>query len=469
MKKQICGILTFFWLISQGSAQQVRVVWEKSYHSVGIDQISTLVKVNNGYLAGGSLEAQGIRYKNYIIDSLILVRLNESGDTINFFKLNKWGRIVTLKQCPDGSILGVAGIVDTVPSPSFVYSWSIRLYKFNELGQVLWFVDYPNTGEGGILDMCVLADGGALMVGTKTNPNNYNYLDGFALRVDPNGQELWRKTFNPSILTYLRHAEILNGYSDRFLISGNAGQYIWCARLDKDGNTLTERRVYYDSSNTQLYDARVLQSPNGHLVAWCRNIATTITSYFGVYDINGINPIYPQKIGGTVSAVYVNSGSEILMQCFNPSGSIFRKYNPDATIADTLVMSGDLNHTSWFTDVSWSNGDSAVFAGFYQTDRNNFRRDFYFVKIAGVGHEYIAAVPSIVSEKPFTLFPNPAKDWFSVSGEGVITLYTASGQEVLRQAVKEEDKVSLAGLPQGLYMYRFVSGHKVLSGKVVRE
>jgi Secretion system C-terminal sorting domain len=466
--KKLIGLILLSQLLSLAIYAQ-QIVWRRALKVLNHDQIIQVAKVDSGYLAIGTMFSQVYNFPNRgQVPNYTFAKIKENGDSV-FIKQTQtfgeaWGNNTALRRCPDGNLYNPRSIINTLTEVT-----SLRLYKVNQDGQTIWFKEYPNTDNSWFpSNICILADGGALIVGLKDG-SQPNSQEGFALRVDSLGTELWRRSYPTSIISCINYAEILKGSTNKFLISGNAGQYIWAAWLDENGTTTDSRYIYQDSANRVLADARVLQAPNGNLVVYCVNQFDSIVSFWGIYDRLGVRRIYGKKMSSIISCLTVNSASEILMQGVNSNDNVLRKYNPNGRIIDSLVTLRGTTTYNGLVDVVWSGGDTAVFAGYYPTDLRRYMGDFYFVKIAGVGHEYIAAVPSIVSEKPFTLFPNPAKDWFSVSGEGVITLYTASGQMVLSQEVNAEDKVSLANLPQGLYMYRFVSGEKVLSGKVVRE
>jgi hypothetical protein len=76
-----------------------------------------------------------------------------------------------------------------------------------------------------------------------------------------------------------------------------------------------------------------------------------------------------------------------------------------------------------------------------------------------------------------TLFPNPTKDVLTVDfgtafeGEGEIVIYNAAGQVVIHKpgATEAETKVSLAGLPAGVYAVKARTGNRYLHSKVVKE
>jgi Secretion system C-terminal sorting domain len=477
MKKLLKVLFAFIGFLPASYGQIV--VWEKTYGWKQDDVIWSIVKTDVGYLSLGTRQFGGIYPISGYASEFVLAILGPQGDTLKLKRMGvftPYGGIGgVLKKCSDGNYFASMYLLDTIGNR---LKYTARLYKLSSLGQMQWSVDYDSSKNYLLYDVCATADGGALLIGAKDNINP-NYEDGFAIRVDPNGNELWRKTFSPSILTYLYHAEILNGYSDRFLISGAAGQYIWAAWLDQHGNMLTQKFFFQDPRNYGLQNCQVLQSPDSSYVtigfhAGSSNIRDTSNYwYLGKYSIFGTKK-WGKLEGGGINSAFVNTAGQVLVSFNNLDGKqIFRKYSKQGVILDTLIISSNIVAQKTITCAAWSDGDSAVFAGDVNSGRPNFL-DFYFVKMSGVGNQYIAAAkPSIVSEggNNLSLYPNPAKDMVTIqsTGEGSFMLYNASGQVVLQEVVAQGSQVSLAHLPSGLYMYRFTTHKGASTGKVVRE
>ena len=452
------------------------IVWDKTYGWYGDDYIYSVLKQDDGYIALGSMESRGTYcFHSNEWPEMVLIKLNNNGDLVYVNNLNCWvggfGQICAMNKFANGNLLAAVAVSDTL-NASTPY-WALRLLKITPAGQVRWQLDFPNTVNWFATDICTMPDGGALIIGSKDSQTG-GLEDGYALRVDSNGSELWRQFFNPSILTYPHHAEVLNGTGNGFLISGTAGARVWAAWLDSSGIVHKQHIYWQDPANTQLYNAGVMQSPDGNLVAMGSNSASgsALAWYLGKFDSLNSNVWGRIQFGGC-SNMYVNTEGQIMLAFYNGNGNVFKKYATDGQEAGSVILSNDLNHPKSIKSCAWSNSDSAVFAGGVDTDRNNYRSDFYFVKMAHVGNPYITAVPAIVAEaaQPLSLYPNPATNYFKISSAnpGIITLFNAAGQNVLQQSVQPSEQVSISGLPQGLYMYRFVTSKGVSSGKVVRE
>ena len=443
-------------ILFQATAQHV--VWEKTYSWSGSDAINTIEHIGDGYIAGGYMESRGYNRSGSELDEAVLIRLNREGDSINVTNLGFWGHVQMLKRGYNGSFIGAAFSTDTIPLSQGNIT-SLHIFKLNPEGEVRWQFDVANTVNWLPADICILPDGGFVLIGNK-NSQTGGITDGFALRLDSNGTELWRQFFNPSILTYVRHAEVLNGTSKSFLISGNAGARIWAAWLDSSGVVHKEHIYWQDLANTQLYNAGVMQSPDGNLVVMGSNSAsgTALAWYLGKFDSTDYNIWGSSQFGGC-SNMYVNTQGQTMLAYYDGQNNVFKKYAPNGIVAGSLVLSNSQSNPKGINSCAWSNSDSAVFAGIVQVDRNNYRSDFYFVKMAGVGNGYVSAVPRLVSEEAVrvSLYPNPAATSFRIGGLRVpqsVQLYNLSGQKVYELTAMPDTDIDVQGLPPGLYIVR---------------
>jgi Secretion system C-terminal sorting domain len=450
-----------------------RIVWESSFGRIDDDKVTAIAWVSDGYLALGiSIDKQVYIPPNYY-QPVTLVKLNNNGDTIFTHDMGCYNAMTSPKaivRSYDGNYF--VGLSTINPGAN---KTEARLYKIDGNGNSISYTTFDSTNFYGVSWVCATLDGGAILIGTINNPSLPS-IEGFAIRSDPNGNEVWRRKFTPSTQTILYHAEILNGYSDRFLISGAAGQYIWAAWLDQHGNMLTQKFFFQDPRNIGLSNARVLQTPDSsYITVGSRVTFPDSANYWYISKFNRqLQNMWGQKYYGGVGPAFVNANGETLLACINSGGNVFRKYARNGNISDTVLLASISANRKSINAAAWTDGDSAVFAGAYGKDTRYYRTDFYFVKMSGVGNQYIAAAkPSIVSEggNNLSLYPNPAKDMVTIqsTGEGSFMLYNASGQVVLQEVVAQGSQISLAHLPSGLYMYRFTTNKGVSAGKVVRE
>ena len=295
------------------------------------------------------------------------------------------------------------------------------------------------------------------MVGSKDpEPGTGGVSDGFLLRVGPNGDEIWRQTLRPSGLTYINYAEVLNGTSDKFLVSGNAGHSVYAAWLDSAGAVTKEHLFWSDPYNTQLNTAVVLQTPDSGYVACGYNSSSHEVRYIGKFNKTG-TMLWDEQDTGSCIAPFVNTNGYVMLQYSNKHGNFFKKFTPTGFPLTPVNLPSPNGYVKAITCAAWLGNDSAVFAG-YNTSFSH-ADDFYFVKMAGVGNGYVSALPRLVSEEAVrvSLYPNPAATSFRIGGLRVpqsVQLYNLNGQKVYELTAMPDTDIDVQGLPPGLYIVR---------------
>jgi hypothetical protein len=89
-------------------------------------------------------------------------------------------------------------------------------------------------------------------------------------------------------------------------------------------------------------------------------------------------------------------------------------------------------------------------------------------------------VESQVADTNFDLvvYPNPATNNIVIHNngkteitDGLFELYDINGRKVLSRDVNfaTDTKISLSGLNRGFYIYRVLSGNRILTGKIVKQ
>jgi len=147
--------------------------------------------------------------------------------------------------------LGWADCCDTIPGGGYVVGGSsqninnvdeARLVRFNAQGDSLWSRSFGGMGEYWIGQQVKhLADGGFVICGGTDATGDQ---DGFVIRIDPSGNELWRQTYgwpvpvNVDGLTAIDEATNGDLYmsGDRFL-SGINDQH-WVQRTSANGSVI---------------------------------------------------------------------------------------------------------------------------------------------------------------------------------------------------------------------------------------
>ena len=124
--------------------QAQQVVWERSYGWAGVDRIYSVTALENGYLAVGTSDWFGIQVGRLGSSGIILVRLNEQGDTL-FTRRLCYGFPAVIGTKPDGGLRAAVSAFDTL-SVGTPYT-ALRLYKLNAQGEVIRKWEYRNTNN----------------------------------------------------------------------------------------------------------------------------------------------------------------------------------------------------------------------------------------------------------------------------------------------------------------------------------
>ena len=433
MKKNSLLWAAFFWLTLLPAFSQ-QIIWERSYGHRDRDDVYAIVTTDNGFIAAGGTDTLGGFWRGMFsvpgyYPGALLINLGTNGDTISTINLHCLGFVKGLQKTTDGNLFASVAAIDT-----HTHYMGIRLFKVRQNGTILWQHDFDSTSKCfGIGNICVTSDGGALLVGRKNpEPGTGGVSDGFLLRVGPNGDEIWRQTLRPSGLTYINYSEVLNGTSDKFLVSGNAGHSVYAAWLDSAGAVTKEHLFWSDPYNTQLNTAVVLQTPDSGYVACGYNSSSHEVRYIGKFNKTG-TMLWDEQDTGSCIAPFVNTNGYVMLQYSNKHGNFFKKFTPTGFPLTPVALPNRYPYLNAITSAAWLGNDSAVFAG-YNTSFSH-ADDFYFVKMAGVGNGYVSALPRLVSEEAVrvSLYPNPAQNQTSISyalpagtGEAEVTVFEAA-------------------------------------------
>lgn len=145
------------------------------------------------------------------------------------------------------------------------------LIKSDSIGNVVWHRTYnhlsPNEGDGG-LRVLVLADGNFIIIGGSNNSSTGN-SDGFMLKVDPNGNEIWTKKYvaTSGSQGLYAGAELNDGSivsCGQTTNTSDESQAGWLIKTNANGDTLWTRTYNPSPLIDRLLNMLVM--PNGDIV-----------------------------------------------------------------------------------------------------------------------------------------------------------------------------------------------------------
>ncbi len=118
------------------------------------------------------------------------------------------------------------------------------LVKVDSSGHEVWNRTYGGPDEDAAWDVVRAKDGGFVVVG-RTESEGKGSSDIWVLKVDKNGNEIWKKTFGGE---KYESGRVIKATSDgNFIIAGSTESFgngeadFYCLKIDQDGNVLFEK------------------------------------------------------------------------------------------------------------------------------------------------------------------------------------------------------------------------------------
>jgi len=246
----------YFWLVKTDI--DGNKLWENTLRiSEGEGGKSIQQTSDGGYIIAGTTP-----YKN--TGNAILIKIDEQGNELwerEFGYGFEWG--FSVRQTDDqGYILtGITG------SLSYGTPGDVLLVKTDEFGNEIWTKnfggDYPDEGHS----VQQSPDGGYLVAGGTSSFGSGDW-DGWLIKTDSEGYEIWSKTFGldsydsiNSIYPTYDGGYILAGETESF---GKGGSDAWLIKIDFDGNEVWNKTFGGDSSDKGI---SALQIDDGFLLA----------------------------------------------------------------------------------------------------------------------------------------------------------------------------------------------------------
>ncbi len=174
-----------------------------------------------------------------------------------------------LVETPDKGFM-MCGWTYLGPSGNNADFWVIRT---DSAGNVIWENFYGGAGNQGGLGITKLSDGNYLLCGERVNQN---YGKGRIIKIDINGNVIWQRTFNTSLVNKsewiwrtleLPSGEIITiGNSENNPSGYESG---WLMKLDSAGNKIWERYFVHISGDNYIdnFNTGILTSDGGILLA----------------------------------------------------------------------------------------------------------------------------------------------------------------------------------------------------------
>jgi hypothetical protein len=432
-----------------------------------------------------------------------------------------------------GNYIGQSIILDSITLPNITPGYNdIFLAKIDANGNILWAKSSGGTTDDYATSISVDASGNTYVAGyfksssisfgsiTLLNTDNSgNYYDGFLVKYDVSGNELWAKRIGGIYSDYALAIAvdasgnpILTGMYDSPAISigattlTNAGSNdIFLAKYDTNGNELWAKTVGgYD--NDEAYCISVDSFGNAFIAGFFYSNtinfgSTTLTNsgnssiFLAKYDISG-NVLWAKNAIGTAEdyakSVAVNaSGNIFLTGTFDSNtirfGSItltnayaghfdifFTKFDSNGNVLWAKSSGGTSN--DFATSVSVDASGNTYVAGIFDSPTLNI--DTITLTNMGPWNIFIAKLSnnSGINELSNTLnisvFPNPSIDIIKliIPEKATIEILNINGQTIKTiLSNSESTSIDIVDLYSGVYIVRVKTDKEIATKKFIKE
>jgi len=234
-------------------------VWKKTFGGSNLDNGSSIVTTNDGgYVLTGETRSNDNDFNGMSKGSvdIFVIKLNSSGETVwkKTFggSINEGGQSITTTNDGGYVLTGYTTSNDGDFSGMNKGNYEIFVIKLNSSGETVWKKTFGGSREEGGTSITTTNDGGYVLTGwTYSNDGDFNGMnkgnyDIFVIKLNSNGETVWKKTYGGSsrdegrsIITTTDGGYVLTGwtYSNDGDFSGmNKGDYeIFVMKLNSNG------------------------------------------------------------------------------------------------------------------------------------------------------------------------------------------------------------------------------------------
>lgn len=486
-------ILLFLILyLSAGAQNNFRFTHNSSRFSEGVEG---LVTVDGNFIAAGNIDVY-IRTDTVVLDcedckipydtifqdiitsDILIVKTDASGNVIESVQLGDEGHdpCYGISETPDRGLIVCAA--DS--------SYTGRVIKLNNSGAIVW----ENRLELHFPKQIFVFDGNYLVLGTTSHLLNGTDSDIYAQMIDAAGHEIWRKYFgltgkddelsgrnNESF-----KAACKGPYDNIFITGIRKNDIVWFD-IDFQGIQLAAGTIGDDGVdepvdialsddlnyvillnyapipvfNTQPRLMKI--STSGEIInetAYFDNVYYDKAVSLSVFPDGGllINGLQNSNIP-SISILYnlkVNSnGIPVWIENNTYGNEVYCKPGHAILMNDNQVFETGTTASGRFT--------------FQKRTVNTSNNNVVFNPVTRTGFNTNMLLN-------FRVFPNPARDFLFLNADiesfGTFSLFQTDGRKVLTVPLSSDNtQVSLKGIQQGLYIYRFNSPDGNFTGKII--
>jgi hypothetical protein len=449
---------TDFWIVKVDARGIIE--WDKTFGGDNYDvPVSIIPTRDNGYIVAGS-SSSGVSGDKTIPlkgpgSDLWIVKMDSLGnklwDKAYGGSADEFGG--NIKETNDGFILGgysYSGISEDKTEASRG-EYDYWLLKLDKEGNKIWDRTYGGNLSDGLLSIDITASGGYILGGTSNSgvykektQSSRGGQDYWVIAVDRNGNKLWDKTFGgedeyenfEALQTTKDGGYILGGFSasntgiDKS--ENNKGGYdYWMIKLDASGNKLWDKTLG-GSDNDQLYALQQTKD-KGYVLAGYSYSAQSGDKTEPRRNRYGYNDYWVVKTDS------------------------LGRFEWDKTIGGSASdQPSDIKQVT-ANDYIVAGLSSSPKSGDKTLPRLDLYSDVWLVQLQARAQAVIATenigLVKRVTEKKFTVYPNPATDVLHIqtNGKSNFSLSDQSGKIIRTKTITNSGDIDVSKLPPGFY------------------
>ncbi len=392
------------------------LLWNKTYGGTNDEVGRSICQTSDGGFA-----FTGMTYsytKNGDCDYYI-VKTNSSGDTLwtKTFGNDDVSQANMIRQTADGGYI-IGG------SQMEVNFYHPFLVKTNSVGAIQWQKVFDGKIHDYIYDVIQTKEGGYMVAG-QTNSFGAGAIDAYLMKLKPNGDTSWVKTYGHSSSADLAKSVsetadggyIFGGFTYSF---GVGGSDMYITKTDSSGVVQWSKAV--GGPNTETGNSLTLTKDGGYaMIGYTSSFGNKKQSaYLIKLDVNGNSSCQGKSVGTITGVAPFDIKSP---NTFENRGGILK----------SLTMSEN-------------------------------RGCVIFDPCASSG------LPSLKEVPLFHVFPNPVNSAINIEGvaQSEITILDMLGKVIYTTKANDSDlQINCAGYPEGIYFIKALKGNEIFTQKIV--
>jgi hypothetical protein len=478
--KPLKGILIMLgWMLAWPASSQ-HIVWEKVFGSTNFsnDEINSILPLESGgfLTVGVSSKLGGVINQNGTHDGVILLRIDENGDTLYIRKLNIYGYPTPylIEKYP--------GIYQTVIDARIPMGTGTlncpAIVEFNEQGVIFQTHILSQYPDWLVSNAIKTKDYGVILSGTFAGGLTAQ-TQMMSIKVNFLGEVEWSQKWNPPASVRGDGRRLFQTDSNEFMVTGTLGRRIGGFTFDSLGNQLATK-VFYETPSMRQFDggeASPTVTKGDLATGYYRNGQNQVVGSFSKRNNLGLKEWGGEQKEAIFDYICTNTDETFWVFYSNRVNDnvYLKKFGPDSSsLKEIYLFQAGLNGCEYRQYLPL--GNNQVIAVGYRTT-SNFGNQFLITKIDSFG------IPITSIQKPinFTpahvqapvLYPNPAHEilrFKNLQGKAKVSIYNLRGQLIKTQSVFEEEGLSVRELPRGQYLYHVSnSDKKVFTGLFLKE